>query len=414
MNIAFAARFGLLTVFALSASAVASDRTIQLTVEAGQLDRDNAPVHVPVDIEPSDSVRSVRLSLPGGKQLAGQITRPSLLSKSKLPGELWFVLPTLKAGESMKLTATISDRPNQSESDSFQWKHEKGKVAELSVGDRRVLRYMYEKLDDSSSARRDETIKPYHHVFDPAGNTIITKGPGGQYTHHRGLFYGFNKITYGDNRQADVWHCRHGESQQHVDVVNEEAGPVLGRHRTRIEWRGREDDVFAIEDRETTAYNTAGGTLVEFASRVSATGGDVKLDGDPQHAGFHFRATNEVSDKTKKETYYLRPDGKGKAGETRNWPAQRQHVNLDWNVMSFVVGGERYSAAYLDSPENPKEARFSERDYGRFGSYFVYTVTKERPLVVNYRVWVQRGEMAAEHVAQLDDNFEEPVSVAVK
>ena len=283
----------------------------------------------------------------------------------------------------------------------------------MLFGDRPVLRYMYEKLDTSNAARRDETIKPYHHVFDPAGDTIITKGPGGQFTHHRGLFFGFNKITYGDNQPADVWHCRNGESQQHVEFLNEEAGPVLGRHRVRIEWRGRKDDVFAIEEREMTAYNTTGGTLIEFASRVTTTGGEVKLDGDPQHAGFHFRASNEVSDKTKKETYYLRPDGKGKAGETRNWPAQKQHVDLDWNVMSFVVGGQRYSAAYLDSPKNPKEARFSERDYGRFGSYFEYTVTKEKPLAVNYRVWVQRGEMTAENVIQLDDSFETPVTVTV-
>ena len=33
-------------------------------------------------------------------------------------------------------------------------------------------------------------------------------------------------------------------------------------------------------------------------------------------------------------------------------------VDLPWNVMSFVVGGKRYTAAYLDRPENPKEARY--------------------------------------------------------
>jgi hypothetical protein len=296
----------------------------------------------------------------------------------------------------------------------FTWSDTPGKQAELRLGDRPVLRYMYEKLDTSSAARRDETIKPYHHVFDPEGDAIITKGPGGLYTHHRGLFFGFNKVTYDGNKPADVWHCRNGESQQHVEFLGEEAGPVLGRHRVKIEWRGRKDDVFAIEEREMTAYNTPGGTLIEFASRVTTTGGDVKLDGDPQHAGFHFRASNEVADKTKGETYYLRPDGRDKPGATRNWPDRKDHVNLAWDAMSFVVGGQRFTALYLDKPTNPKEARFSERDYGRFGSYFQYTVTKEKPLEVSYRVWVQRGELTGEEAAARDKNFVQPVSVTVR
>src|SRR5205807_770941 len=83
------------------------------------------------------------------------------------------------------------------------------------------------------------------------------------------------------------------------------------------------------------------------------------------------------------ETIYIRPDGDGKPGETRNWPAQKDHVNLPWNAMSFVLGDQRYTTAYLDKPTNPKEARCSEREYGRFGSYFVYEVTKEKPLAVN-------------------------------
>ncbi len=344
----------LLAACAVAMPVAAADRTIDMTLEAGRHHRNNTPVCVPIDLQPSQRSGAVTISLPGGKQVVGQITGRGLPSEAKHPAELWFVLPTLEAGESMKISATLQDRPSAPGPASFRWKNESGKQAELLFGDRPVLRYMYERLDTSSAARRDETIKPYHHVYDPAGDTIITKGPGGQFTHHRGLFFGFNKITYGDNQPADVWHCRNGESQQHVEFLNEEAGPVLGRHRVRIEWRGRKDDVFAIEDREMTAYNTTGGTLIEFASRVTTTGGDVKLDGDPQHAGFHFRASNEVSDKTKKDTYYLRPDGKGKAGETRNWPAQKQHVDLDWNVMSFVVGGQRVFGGVPRQPEEPQ------------------------------------------------------------
>jgi len=44
-------------------------------------------------------------------------------------------------------------------------------------------------------------------------------------------------------------------------------------------------------------------------------------------------------------------------------------------------------------PRNPKEARFSERDYGRFGSYFEYDLDEGKPLTVNYRLWLQERLM---------------------
>jgi hypothetical protein len=54
----------------------------------------------------------------------------------------------------------------------------------------------------------------------------------------------------------------------------------------------------------------------------------VTLDGDPQHAGFHFRADNEVAAKTSKQTVFTRPDGTDQPGKTRNWPDVKTHVNL--------------------------------------------------------------------------------------
>ena len=89
----------------------------------------------------------------------------------------------------------------------------------------------------------------------------------------------------------------------------------------------------------------------------------VKLDGDPQHAGFHFRAAPDV-EKHEKETgtnatTFVRPDGKGKPGKTRNWDKGKAgpKINLPWDAMSFVVDGNRYAVVYLDRPGNPKEAR---------------------------------------------------------
>src|SRR5262249_59918429 len=103
---------------------------------------------------------------------------------------------------------------------------------------------------------------------------------------------------------------------------------------------------FATEERELTAYAVPGGTLIDFASILKTDLKSVKLDGDPQHSGFHFRANMDVANKTKGETYYLRPDGKGQPGETRNWEAKKpdpKTVNLPWDAMCFVLDGKRYT-----------------------------------------------------------------------
>ncbi|MBX3413851.1 MAG: PmoA family protein [Pirellulales bacterium] len=407
--------------------ASAADTKISFTVEAGSHARHHVPIRVPV-VLPLDLADVNKLSVtvtgPDGKTLPGQLVEPSPIRADSGPEvqegqvlrELWFVLPELAQGKTATFSATISPENDAAtkQAAQFAWHDRPSESNELQLGTRPVLRYMYRPLDNSSPQTREQTYKIFHHVFDPAdGSRIVTKGPGGLYTHHRGLFYGFNKVTYGDGKHADVWHAKGDAHQSHEGVEQAATGPVLGRHDLKIDWHGERGEVFAREQRELTAYAVPGGTLIDFTSRLAPVLGPVKLDGDPQHAGFHFRADNEVAETTKSQTYYVRPDGQGKPGETRNWPDQRDHVNLPWNALSFVLGDERYTACILDQPTNPKEARFSERDYGRFGSYFEYDVTEEHPLVVRYRVWLQRGEMTPEQVAALSADFVEPPTVKV-
>src|SRR6185295_612899 len=368
-------------------------------------DRKDTVVSVPVAIPaPSAGATTAILEDGSGKTLQGQIASGR---------ELRFILPELKAGQSASYKVTFIREASKLD-EVFAWKDTEGDHAEASIGKRPVLRYMYKALDESSKEARVDTYKIFHHLYDPKGETLVTKGPGSQFTHHRGIFYGFNKVTYGDKKNCDVWHCTGDAHQSHEKFLVSEAGPVYARHRVAVGWHGVKKEVFANEERDLTVYSLPGGTLVEFVSELTPVIAPVKLDGDPQHAGFHFRAAAEVAEKTNKQTYYLRPDGQGKFGETRNWPGQKTHADLAWDAMSFVIGDQRYTVAYLDRPENPKEARFSERDYGRFGSYFQKTLQSGEKLNVRYRLWLQEGEMKGDEVARLSADFTDPPKVTVK
>ena len=303
----------------------------------------------------------------------------------------------------------------------FRWVNTPGKSLDLHYGRRPVLRYMYRPLDESSEQSRYETHKVFHHLYDPDGNALVTNGPTLNapyskdilYPHHRGLFFGFNRITYGDGKKVDMWGCAKGESQRHVKVLARGADTKRGWHRVAIDWHAGDGELFAQEERELTVDAAERGTLIQFASTLkSATGGTIRLDGDPQHAGFQFRGSDEIAKKTKDQTYYLRTDGKGKPGETRNWSRQdgestlnEECTNRPWNAMSFVLGGTRYTALYLDHPSNPKPGRYSERDYGRFGSYFAFDLAPDKPLHIRYGLWLQKGEMTVSDCQRIAVDF---------
>ena len=379
--------------------------TIQIVVEAGTRDRKNTVVAVPVAIPSASAGAATAILEDGsGKTIQGQIASGK---------ELRFVLPELKAGQTAAYKVTFIREASKLD-ETFAWKDTAGDFTEASLGKRPVLRYMYKAIDESNKDARTETYKIFHHLYDPKGERFVTKGSGSQFTHHRGIFFGFNQVTYGEGKKCDVWHCTGDAHQSHEKFLVTEGGPVYARHRMAVAWHGVKKEVFATEERDLTAYSLPGGTLVEFVSEVTPVIAPVKLDGDPQHAGFHFRAAAEVAEKTNKQTYYLRPDGQGKFGETRNWPGQKTHVDLPWDAMSFVIGDVRYTVAYLDRPDNPKEARFSERDYGRFGSYFTKTLQAGEKLNVRYRLWLQEGEMKGDDVARLSADFVDPPKVTVK
>ena len=402
---------------AAATGALGASSSFEFTVAAGRHDRSHLPVQLPAPRARigGERIESVRLAHTNGQLIPAQWTGPGLTSSAV--GELHFILPNLRAGESLRLKATLSTEPKSG--GGFTWRDQPGHHTDLLLGERRVVTYHYERLDESTPANRVRTYKVFHHVFSPNGDRIVTGGlnedPRVHSPHHRGIFYGFNRITYGNGQQADTWHCNDGAFQQHERFLASEQGLVLARHRTAVSWHGR-DAAFAEEERELTVYNVPGGHLIEFASRLRSLSGSVRIDGDPQHAGFQFRAHNDVDAYTTNETIFVRPEGVGKAGETRNWDPQTRQgpVNMPWNAMSFVLGGKRYTVAYLDHPKNPKEARFSEREYGRFGSYFEYTIERDKPLTVNYRLWLQEGLMRPEEVAALSNNFIEPVKVTVQ
>jgi hypothetical protein len=411
-------------LLALNAPALTAEPVLTATVTGGQHDLKNVIVAIPMSgVKADDSTRFQVNDVNSKTPLVNQYLSAGRLGLSDAKPELLALIPEMSAGGTRTLEVSIlPPPPGGLPAPLFAWHelgHETIELRTRGVSPRAVAKFTRFVFDPNAVPKAkiltNPTIKPYHHVFDPSGKILLTNGPDGVYPHHRGIFYGFNQISY-QGKKADVWHCRNGEHEQAAEKQILSNGNLLGLHRIGVEWDGQDGAAFAHEERELAFAPMPGGLLVDFRSLLKTDIAEgVKLDGDPQHAGFHFRASAAV-EANAKQTYFLRPDGKGKEGVERNWDPKTKKgpVNLPWNAMCFVLDGKRYTVVYLDHPNNPKEARQSERTYGRIGTYFQYQLKPDRPLYVQYRLWIQPGEISVEQCEALSQAFVEPVKVAVK
>lgn len=237
----------------------------------------------------------------------------------------------------------------------------------------------------------EETKKPFHHVFDPVTGELITKGPGGLYSHHRGIFYGYNQIEIA-GRVLDTWHAEDGERTEHVEFEEEFAGPVKGGHVAKISWNDQEGELMLEELRDVRAFkHTDDSFFIDFHIRVFAIAAPARLGGDLQHAGVQFRAAQYVADHAD-ETRFIRPE------EWAHLPADEElgeedRINLPWNAMQFNIEDNPYTVVYMSHPWNPgRRAEMSERTYGRFGEFFPHQMSEGAPFELRYRFWVIAGE----------------------
>ena len=286
----------------------------------------------------------------------------------------------------------------------FHWEEPNG-VTELMYGDQPVLRYMA-AYDTSTPETREQTFKVYHHVFGPGTGERITKGPGGLYTHHRGLFLGWMKTGF-EGKSLDFWHGKNGAHQRHVKFLDKTASGDSASMTSVINWEDAADKPVIVETRTVTVHaievanSDAPAWQIDWSTKLESRRGEITLDGDRQHAGFQFRADQPVAEAN--GASYLRPANfpqQGKAIEADDKGNPPKHIDLGWFGLSYELNGERYNVEYFDNPDLPKPSLFSERPYGRFGTFFKTTLKPDQPLNMEYRVIVSHGEKPSPEAIQ--------------
>lgn len=401
----FAIPFLLLTTTVLPAA------ELKLAVTGGDADMTDVPLSAEITLP--DSVAAlkpdqVKVRLKDGDEVPGQVVSDG----GKI--RLWWVAPAVKAGSTTTWTAAFSKRDKPCGACFHFKKDEEAKHLDLTCGDTLVTRYVYVR-DTADKETMFNTSKCFHHVFSPKRAEPITKGPGGKYSHHRGIFIGWSRLGFKGNKY-DLWHCRKGEVIRHREFATLAAGPVLARTTCLLDWKTADDgEVILAEERTATVYRQPDPTilLMDFTSTVTAVTDDVELNGDPEHAGCQFRPSNEIAGKCEggdRQATYLYCS---KEVNAKNCKKQQ---GMPWTAMNYALDGQDYSVIHMNHEDNPDNAVYSAyRPYGRFGCWTRHALKKGESLTLKYRFMVIADTLPARDAcAALREAFVDPPEVAVK
>jgi hypothetical protein len=368
------------------------------TLNSGEHDLINAPVYV--DLEDSKLYVNGRFCL----RTQDDEVPVQVENLDEARQRIWWIA-NAEAGQTINYELRSNGQCHTGE---YTWEQVGKHSRQLTFGGRPVIQYEHPVFDPDDI---EGTKKPFHHVFEPSGDQLITKGPGGLYPHHRGIFYGYNHV-YINGERIDIWHARNGERSEHIEVIREYAGTVMGGHEVKIHWKDMEGNPFIEEIREVRVFKPQDGeTLIDFHSTMTAVKGPVRLEGDRQHAGVQFRASQYVAE-NRENSKFIRPPALSHLSGTKEIDGDDIY-DLPWNAMHFMIDDKPFTVVYMSHPSNPSGAEMSERLYGRFGEFFPYHLTKDNPLVVHYRFLVIEGpEPSPETLDKRYQAYTGPVMVA--
>lgn len=341
-----------------------------IMVTAGARDLNAAPVAVEWDGE-----------IPRCMESNGVVT-PVQEEQLEDGRSLLWILADASAGESREY---VTSQQTDCTLSAFQWESISSDRSLLRIDGLPSIEYIHPVYD---SDQVEETMKPFHHVYAPDGSRLITKGVGGNHSHHRGIFHGYRNIQFQD-KTVSTWGGSTGH-QEHARLIQQWAGPVFGGHEVAIEWKDEDGEAFADEVRKVRAYRRSSGEmLIDLESVLVSRDGPVKLGGDHHHAGLQFRAAQHVYDNPE-PSRFLRPDAWADYSVYEEMDDTERYVDVPWNAFQFVVDDEPYTVGYFSHPRNPSGGEMSERLYGRFGEFVPdIVIDEETPCACVTVFWLQ-------------------------
>lgn len=224
---------------------------------------------------------------------------------------------------------------------------------------------------------QEATCRVFTHIWRLDQTGPLTKGPGGMYSNHRGIFLGWADTIVAGN-DYDSW-AMSNCYQQHKNWEHIEMGPERARQVEHIQWRNFQDKPFIEETRSfAIAPGPGGSRIIDFTAHLRTTADRIELAGGPHFGGVHVRLSDEVTAHPE-TTRFILPAGASMLDDGTAPGAW-------WVCAAAEVRGRRFWLMHMTSPETTAGAPlYSARRYGRVGAYFETAFTNARPLILRCR-----------------------------
>ncbi len=246
---------------------------------------------------------------------------------------------------------------------------------------------------------RNATYKVYTHIYSFQGTAPITKGLGGLYPHHRGLFIGWKDTLVGGH-DYDTWHMPEC-NQQHVAWLRRDVLEDRAVQSEEISWQPDGGAPFIREIRTISAQEDSGGARVfDFQSTLTSLQGTIELKGDSHHGGMQVRLDNEVADHPD-TTEYILP-----AAAVRR--EKDEVVGAWWACCSAMIRGARYWVLHMTPRDLPgPDPIYSIRPYGRFGAFFERSLEEGKAVPLHFRIIVSEKPLDRDACAAFYQTYNE-------
>ncbi len=276
----------------------------------------------------------------------------------------------------------------------FEWRTDSQRsTIDLLFQGRMLLHYMH------AYDRTRETSKPFYHLYGYGATALLTKGAGGLYCHHRGLFIGWRNVSC-NGQTYDFWHCEDGAHQRHSKVTEEFANMFCAKLTTEINWNDKNDRPVLVEQRHLTVIDSRaipglGRNQFDISTTLTPCRGPTTLAGDRHHAGCQLRAAQTVAES--ESARFVRPYGFPIQPEAFEHDSGPEHYrDMGWVLMTIPIGNTQFSVQYC--AERHPATQFSERPYGRMGAARELLLEEGEPSRLRYRLNVFHGEPPARDV----------------
>jgi Methane oxygenase PmoA len=406
MSLKLTAALSGVALLALS-SAAQKQAVPTITVDAGAFDR-HATIATAI--------------IPGAKESSAVFLNdgkgPTIPAQVGANGDVTFVLPELKAGETRTYVVAVG-RPAAPVAvpprPAVEARRD-GAVVRVTAAGRRVLTYQAEpgelpRPDIKPIFRRGGYIHP---VFTPEGRAITDDYPV-DHPHHHGIWWAWTKTEY-DGRQPDFWNMGDGTGRIDFDSLDRTwNGRIHGGltattrftdvtgGRSEVVLKDRWDvRVYALEDSKFLVF--------DIVSTQNLAGNKPLVLPEYRYGGLGVRGHIQWNGKGDKTAFLT---SEGKTREDGNGTSAR------WTHMGGVLDGRPAGIAILDHPSNfrsPQPTRLNpDNPFFNYSPSVAgnWTIEPGKPYVSRYRFVTYEGGPDRALLERLWNDYATPPVVTV-